>query len=293
MPGPSVDAKSSVFGMVLGVAQDAGIPQAGCVASCCHGAWSDPGRRRLPACLALVDAARGERFVIDCTPAFPEQLARLDLAAPGRPPSLLLTHAHMGHYTGLVHIGREAMACEELAVYAMPRMGRFLSEHAPWRELFSLGHARLVALAAGSTVALTPSLRVTPLIVPHRDELSETVAFRVDGPDCSLLYLPDIDSLEAWWEPLLGQLEEVDVAYLDATFYSADELPGRDMKEVSHPLLEKGLALFAPLPTALREKLRYIHINHTNPVLDPSSAAARAVRASGSRLAVELERVAL
>ena len=41
--------------MVLGVAQDAGYPQANCNKKCCKNAWEYPEKRKFVSCLALVD----------------------------------------------------------------------------------------------------------------------------------------------------------------------------------------------------------------------------------------------
>src|SRR5688500_8675918 len=67
------------FAVVLGIAQDGGYPQAGTKPG---PVWSDPSQRRLVACLGIVDAASGERWLVDATPDFPLQLHRLDEIAP-------------------------------------------------------------------------------------------------------------------------------------------------------------------------------------------------------------------
>ena len=65
--------------------------------------------------------------MIDTTPDFREQLALLHRSAPGcRLAGILLTHAHMGHYTGLIQLGREAWNTQRMPVYAPPRMAAFL-----------------------------------------------------------------------------------------------------------------------------------------------------------------------
>ena len=252
--------------VVLGTAQDGGVPQAGCRRACCAATRSDPGLQRLPACLAVVDPVSGGRWIIDCTPAFPAQLERLDEAAgaDGDLSGIFLTHAHMGHYTGLVHLGREVMAARSLEVYAMDRMGAFLSADAPWRHLVDHGHICLRSLAAGVAITLAPGLSITPLPVPHRDEISETVAFRVDGPRRSVLHLPDIDGWAQWSTPLAEILAEVDVAYLDGTFFDAQELPGRDLTQIAHPFIEDTLSLLETLPAELAGDSTLVH--HQGPV---------------------------
>ena len=286
--------------VVLGIAQDSGVPQAG---SRAHPGWTDPGERRHAACLGLVDPTSGERWMFDATPDFREQLHRLDEVAPpaadARAPALagiFLTHAHMGHYTGLVQVGHESMAADRLSVYAMPRMRAFLSANGPWDQLVRYRNIALRDLADATPVELNERLTVTPLRVPHRQEYSEAVGFRIAGPRRAVLFVPDIDSWDDW-DAAGTRVEEVlatvDVAYLDGSFYADGEIPGRDMSGFPHPFITASMARLQPLPAAERAKVRFIHLNHTNPALWRESDARRTVEERGFRIAEEGERVAL
>ena len=102
--------------------------------------------------------------------------------------------------------------------------------------------------------------------VPHRDELSDTVGFVVRGPRRSLLYVPDIDKWERWERSLEDEVAAVDVAFLDGTFAAADEVPGRSLSEIPHPLVSETIARLAAKP-ALGRRVLFIHLNHTNPLL--------------------------
>ena len=126
--------------------------------------------------------------------------------------------------------------------------------------------------------------------MPHRDELSETVGFRIEGPQRSAVYLPDIDGWERWDRSVEEVVATTDAAYLDGTFYDSEELPGREMSTVPHPLIRDSTERFAALPAPERAKIRFIHFNHTNPVLDPASSATLAVAGAGLGLAEEGER---
>jgi pyrroloquinoline quinone biosynthesis protein B len=111
-----------------------------------------------------------------------------------------------------------------------------------------------------------------------------------------VLFLPDIDSWKAWDEAgtrLEDVLATVDVAYLDATFFADGELQGRDMSGFPHPFVRTTMERLASLPEDERGKVRFIHLNHTNPVLDPASAARAEIEARGFRVAEEGERVGL
>lgn len=280
--------------VVLGVAQDGGHPQAGCRASCCAAAWEDRGLGHLVASLGLLDPEAGQAWLLDASPDLPEQLHRLLGALPGgRLGGVLLTHAHMGHYTGLLHLGREVMGARQVPVWAMPRMRRFLQDNGPWELMVRLENVDLRPLEDQVAVTLSPRLTVTPTAVPHRDEYSETVGFIVRGPSRSALYLPDIDKWERWSTPVEAVLEGVDLAFVDGTFYGPDELPGRAMSEVPHPFIVESLARLAALPAREREKVRFIHLNHSNPAIRAGSDARREIEAAGLRVADEGERFSL
>jgi pyrroloquinoline quinone biosynthesis protein B len=264
----SVSPPTSPYALILGIAQDGGYPQAGCNRPDCMAAWHDLKLRHRVASLAIIDPQSHQRWIIDATPDFPSQLASLDTTAPRGNvllDGILLTHAHIGHYLGLAHLGREVLGAHSIKVYAMPRMREFLQHNGPWDQLVHLKNIDLVPIEDGVPIALNERITVTPLRVPHRDEYSETVGFVVRGPSRSILWLPDIDKWETWPTPLESVLGRVDVAYIDGTFYDATELPGRDLREIPHPLMTETLARLANSP--LRAKVRFIHLNQSNPLL--------------------------
>ena len=296
-PSPEKTPSRGPYLVVLGIAQDGGYPQAGCRKECCARAWSDPVQRRHVASLAIVDPDTKRRWLIDATPDFREQLRMLDETAPvSASPGLdgiLLTHAHIGHYAGLMQLGREVMGTNRLPVYAMPRMKRYLETSGPWDQLVKLGNIEIRPLESGKEVKLGEKVSVTPLAVPHRDEYSETVGYRIRGPAGSALFVPDIDKWEKWTTPLEKILATVDVAYLDGTFYVEGELPGRNMAEIPHPFIVETMQRLAGLPVKERAKVRFLHLNHTNPALDPQSEARRRLTEAGFSVAEEGERQAL
>lgn len=274
--------------VVLGVAQDGGHPQAGCTKVCCARAWQDPAAGHHVASLAVVDGGRA--WLVDATPDLPDQLHALQ--AEGKTlAGVLLTHAHMGHYTGLLHLGREVMGAAEVPVVAMPRMAGLLRAEEPWALLTRLHHVTVVETAAGAPTALG-RVTATPFLVPHRDELSETVGWRLTGPHRTVVWLPDLDKWEKWSTPLSTLLADVDVAYVDGTFYADGEL-SRPMAEVPHPFVVETMALLASAPPEVKAKVRFVHLNHTNPALDDKSPQAAAVRAAGFAIAAEGERTPL
>ena len=297
-PSKANDAAStsSVELLVLGVAQDAGYPQINCYRPHCMPGWQDPSLRRLATSLALVDHKNRQKYIFEATPDIKEQFYRLHQMAPDKhyPLSgIFLTHAHMGHYTGLMHLGREAAGSEAVPVYAMPKMNQYLTNNGPWSQLVKLNNIQLRQLTNNQQTKLAAKLSVTPFTVPHRDEFSETVGYRIDGPNKSALFIPDIDKWQKWKLDIREQIKLVDYAFLDATFFANDELPNRDMSEVPHPFVEESMALFSSLLPAEKEKVIFIHFNHSNPLMQDASEAQRQVTENGFRFAVEGMRIAL
>ena len=262
------------------------MPHIGCRQPLCVAARHDPARRQRVACLGLIDEASGQRFLVDATPDLPSQIDSLN---EGRAPAdrrrpvdgILLTHAHVGHYTGLMYLGREALGADRVPVLCTPRMAAFLRQNEPWSQLERLGQIQIREVLPGHEFAMG-HFRVMPVTVPHRDELSDTVAFRVRGPTRSLLYVPDIDKWERWERGIAGEVAGVDVALLDGTFEDAAEVPGRSLAEIPHPLVGETMALLKA-PSA-RGRVRFIHLNHTNRLLRDADAV-RDLEERGFRVA--------
>ncbi len=278
---------ASPYAIVLGTAQDAGHPQMGCTRSCCESAWVGAGHR--VSSVGIVDPDTGTHWILDATPDFPAQQHSL----PGTLGGVFPTHAHMGHYTGLMYLGREAMGARDVPVWVMPRMKTFLSENGPWEQLVSLGNIHLSELADGVSVRLSERLTITPLQVPHRDEYSETVGFIVRGPARAILYLPDIDKWDRWDTPIESLIRSVDRAWLDGTFYDNSELPGRDMTQIPHPFIVESMARFETLSPKDRARVHFIHLNHTNPALNQTSEARRVIGQAGFHVAEAGDRIEL
>ena len=274
---------------VLGVAQDAGYPQAGCYQAHCMPGWEDPSLRRGATSIALIDPAAKTKYLFEATPNLPAQLYALEKEAPSEDytfDGVFLTHAHMGHYAGLMFLGHEAMGGKDIPVYAMPRMHSYLRSNGPWSQLVEFNNIVLQPLADNKAVTLA-SVSVTPLLVPHRDEFSETVGYLIKGANKSALFIPDINKWSVWETEIAQIIQTVDYALLDATFYGDGELPGRDMSKVPHPLVTETMQALSGLSVEDRNKVWFIHMNHTNPLLNPDSEEANTVRANGFNIAVE------
>jgi len=276
------------FVLVLGVAQDAGYPQANCYQPHCMRAWENPALKRLTSCIAVIDLKSRVKYLFDATPDIREQLYRLHLVAPDDEYTLggvFLTHGHIGHYTGLMHFGFEASNSKNIAVYVMPRMHEFIAGNGPWDQLVSYHNIRLVDLKASRPVLLSNGLTVTPLLVPHRDEYTETVGFLIAGPNRSAVFIPDIDKWEQWHTDIRDLIRSVDFALLDGSFFSDGELPGRDMSKIKHPFVTETMTRLSGLSDKDKSKVIFIHFNHSNPLLIDGSKAQQEVLGKGFRVA--------
>lgn len=241
-------------------------------------------------CIAVIDPVSDERWMIDTTPDFKDQLARL---GTNKLSGIFLTHAHIGHYTGLMQLGREVIGEKDIPVYAMPRMLEFLSTNGPWDQLVKLRNISLKPLVDGQPIQLNPRLSITPFTVPHRDEYSETVGYKIAGPGKTVVYIPDIDKWEKWTTKIEDVIAEADVCYLDGTFYADGELPGRNMSEIPHPFVMESMSRFAALPDSERDKIKFIHFNHSNPLLRHNSCEQLEVLKAGFGIAREFEIIRL
>lgn len=283
--------------MILGTSQDAGTPQIG---NSNDRAWSKYEARRLAASAALIDQRHQKRYLFEATPDIRQQLKELDDAFPiSNDDSLgianiFITHAHIGHYAGLMFLGRESAGTKNVGVNVMPRMAKFLRENGPWDQLVSLGNINLESnLSDGQPLYLADDLSVTPLRVPHRDEYSETVGFVIIGPNRSVLFLPDIDDWEQWKAEYNRDISDivssVDAAFIDATFYDNHELPGRDMTKIPHPRVIDSMRLLKDQA----EKVHFIHINHTNPLRNLRSDEVKNLQSHGFNVAWRGQKICL
>ena len=279
------------FIVVLGIAQDAGYPQIGCTKECCEAYWQGKEEKKHVVSLALVDRTANQYWLFEATPDITEQLHSLQQYLPVQnnyePNGVFITHAHIGHYSGLMQLGREVMGTDNIPVFAMPRLDSFLQNNGPWSQLVSLHNIRLNLLHADSSVSINADIKVTPIKVPHRDEYSETVGFIIEIDKKKVLFIPDIDKWEKWDRNVVDEIRKVDYALLDGTFYKNGELPGRDMKEIPHPFVEESLQKFSSLPAIEKSKIIFIHFNHTNPLLRKKSEEKNNLEKQGFAVAEE------
>ena len=284
---PSINSKQYIT--VLGTAQDGGYPHIGCQRQCCANFYNGTNKRKSVVSLGLVDLENQQKWLFDATPDMHTQLADLEqnhIKTTTIIDGVFLTHAHIGHYTGLMYFGREALGKKDINVYAMPKMKYFLETNGPWSQLVSLQNISLQNLQQDSTIVLNNKLKVTPFLVPHRDELSETVGYKIEGAKKTALFIPDIDKWHKWKRSIIDEVKKVDYAFLDASFFKDGEI-NRPMSEIPHPFTTETTALFKNETLATKNKVIFIHFNHTNPALQENSKERKELKKLGFRFAHE------
>jgi pyrroloquinoline quinone biosynthesis protein B len=249
--------------VLLGVAQDAGVPQAGCGCATCLAAHQEPALRQYAVALGIIDHATQQRWMIDATPDIRFQLHPLGSPFSG----IFLSHAHLGHYTGLLHLGYEGWHSRDIPVYASAQMATFLEENAPFSALLSRRNIQLLPFSNGVPISLSSTLTITPIRVPHRAEYTDTYAFLIRGPHHTLFYCTDIDYLQSDTFDIRPHLATADIVLLDATFYSPADLPGRNLADIPHAYVVDTLAYLSPPPP----EAILIHLNHSNPLWHPGT----------------------
>ncbi|MEM1256911.1 MAG: MBL fold metallo-hydrolase [Bacteroidota bacterium] len=282
--------------IVLGTVQDGGSPHIGCRRECCAVLFDNPDPTRMVVSLGVIDYGNEKTYLFEATPDMSRQLKvfkKYTNQNQETPNGIFLTHAHIGHYSGLLFLGREALGANSVPVYVMPKMKRFLETNGPWSQLVDLKNIALQPIFDGEKIVLTSSLSVVPFTVPHRDEFSETVGYKIIGPNKSILFIPDIDKWGKWTTSIVEEIKQVDYAFLDATFYDGKEINNRDISEIPHPFVIESMALFKSLPKEDKSKVHFIHLNHTNPLLDIDSKAFKTVKEAGGNVAQFLQAFSL
>lgn len=282
--------ESTITVKIIGTAQDGGIPQPNCFCNNCIEAINNPDSKRYASSLGILLPDFKKWYLIDATPDFKDQLLLVNKEQKDsmKLDGIFLTHAHIGHYTGIIFLGREAMSTKELDVFAGEKITKMLTDHAPWKQLIELNNIKINRLKVAEDVSLE-HLTITPIDVPHRNEFSETFAFIISGPNKKILYIPDIDRWEDWDLSLIEMASNVDYCFIDATFYSADELMqlGRNYKEIPHPYITNSMDLLQEVVDNKSCEVYFLHFNHTNPVLNSTNSEHANLINRGFKMAKE------
>jgi pyrroloquinoline quinone biosynthesis protein B len=268
---------------ILGVAQDGGVPHLGCSKTCC----STNSVTRYVSSIMVSNQKSKATYIFDASPDLAKQLSFMKDKISKNLKGIFLTHAHIGHYSGLMYLGRESFNSKNIPVYAMPRMKKFLETNGPWDQLVSLNNIKINSIINESEIVVEKDLIVKPIEVPHRDEYSETVGYFIKGPKKSAIYIPDIDKWYKWDKSIVDLIRSVDYAFIDATFYDEKEINYRDISEIPHPFVIESMKLFEGFSKEEKSKIYFIHLNHTNPLLDNNSSEYKDLISKGFNVAQE------
>ncbi|MFD2043238.1 MBL fold metallo-hydrolase [Ornithinibacillus salinisoli] len=275
---------------ILGTAQDGGIPHPNCFCENCTNAIRDPAFKRNAASLAIILPEENKWHLIDATPDLKEQLARLQIkhSLQGNiMESIFLTHAHVGHYPGLLFLGRETMNTDTIPVFAGEKMKNLLEQNNPWSQLTELKNIRVKKIADGQLLPISDRIIVKPIAVPHRNEFSETFGFWIEGSNKKVLYIPDIDRWDEWDINIYDACMEADICLLDGTFYAEKELQHihRDFHEIPHPLMTETMNRLQDLTS--KTEIFFTHFNHSNPAIHADGKVKEEIEGRGFKIAVE------
>ncbi len=275
--------------VVLGIAQDGGVPHPGCDCQTCL-TFSTTGNQLSPASIGVIDG--DELHLIDVSRDLNRQLRMLPKKGC-KVTDVWLTHGHLGHVDGIGLFGREAMGAKGIRIHASDSMMKLIEGTPRWKTMIDDGILIPCPFKGNMKIQTSQSLSITPVQVPHRDEWTDTHAFIIRGPSKSILHLPDHDTwketlemvgmktIHEWFHSL-----EVDTFLIDGTFWSSDEL--EHQKNVPHPpVLDTLQRLGMKRDNAM--DIRFIHLNHTNPLLNPESKETKHLKDSGWSLVNEGE----
>lgn len=254
---------------VLGTVQDGGYPHPGCFKDCCNAAWKSSKKNRLVSSIAIIDDTLKKYWLLDISPDIKEQIYMIgeDYTLEG----IFLTHAHFGHYLGLFQLGLEVMNLKNISVYAMPLMNNFLIDNPSINFLIQSNNIIIKEITEAHKINLNENISVIPFLVPHRNELSETVAYKIFSDKKSFVYLPDIDSWIEWNYNILDLIKENDMLFLDGTFYDKKEISSRSIEKIPHPSIKDSMSIFDTLSKDERGKIYFTHLNHTNIIINQKS----------------------
>ena len=284
---------SGVSVTILGTAQDGGIPQAGCSCQRCLDAHRDLKLRKYPVSLGIL-GVDGTKHIIEITKNLSEQLV---IWTPDKnelfiPETVSITHLHLGHIEGIGQLGKPVMGLREVDVYLSPNNKDIFDNRSDIVLMEDEGNIR--THSKNFYHPFEPkdgcgfSLQFIP--IPHRSELGDNAAIIIKAEEKSILFMPDQDS---WGDTLdyhskdnirdFLKMFDIDEALIDGTFWSMDELPGRDISKIPHPTIKDSIKLLGRKKEEDPE-ISFLHLNHSNPVNDLGSKQRKIVEKNGWRI---------
>ena len=168
-------------------------------------------------------------------------------------------------------------------------MSDFIKSNRAFNFLIKSKNINLEIIQEGQNIDLRDNVYISSFLVPHRNEMSETVGYKVKSSKKSIIYLPDIDSWEEWDKDINDIVKNNDYLLIDGTFYAKDEIPNRDIQTIPHPSIAESLDKFSNLSKENRKKVFFTHLNHTNKILKESNAETISLLKKGYNIASDGE----
>jgi pyrroloquinoline quinone biosynthesis protein B len=184
-------------------------------------------------------------------------------------------------------LGNEGLGIQDTPVYCTEAMAGFLASNAPWNYMVDQGRIVPTPLSLDTWHQLDEHLEVQLWKVPHRDEFADTVGFVFRGPSASLLFIPDINSWRRWDKDVADAVASVDVALLDGSFWSMEEMPGRRVEDVPHPLMTQTMDALQRVVDRRDSRVVMTHLNNSNPALDDGGRPQAEIARRGFEVARE------
>ncbi|MFB6245596.1 MAG: MBL fold metallo-hydrolase [Candidatus Nanohaloarchaea archaeon] len=250
---------------VLGSAQDGGTPHLGCDCEFCERTREDPTIHGLISSIMIEKSEGSGRYLVEATPNIMMQIGSKYVDG------LFVPHARLGTLGGIEFFGEEGMDADNLAVYCNPDVKHHLMNNDPYRRLIDRGNISTMDFCDGDSEQIGDgSIKALTMDHPHLGH--DTTAYRIRGSERTLFYLPDIND---WTPAIKREIEDADLAIIDGTFWSRDEIDRYD--EVPHPTVQDSMEEFSDLET----EIYFTHLNHTNPLLLKDSEEREEVESRG------------
>lgn len=285
--------------VVLGTAAGGGVPQWNCACGNCRAAREGSTAPRTQDCLAISGDGT-EWYLVNASPDLRHQLTTCAALAPGPGPrqtplrGVFLTDGELDHTLGLFQL-KEA---EGLAVWAPEAV----LGSVPAREI--VVSYRPWTWRASNDGVLLDGLRVD--VLPVSDKRPKYAAdVPAEGPWVVAYRFTDLVTggvlvyapcLARWPDGFDEFCAGADYVLLDGSFHEPGEMATATHGDVGSPA-QRGmghLPLAGPHGSLARIGRRrgrtrwlYTHVNNTNPVLDPTSAAHAAVIEAGAEIATD------
>lgn len=287
--------------VVLGAAAGGGLPQWNCGCANCVGARAGSIPTLTQSSLAVtVDGARWA--ILNASPDIGRQLLATPALHPTGPRSspvraVLLTNGDIDHVAGLLTL-REAQPFD---LWMTAEIAGVIAGNPVFAALApDLVVRRCVAL--DQPFDLLPGLSATLFAVPGKVPLylegaqvvtdligEQTVGVELTAAGRRIHYIPGCARLT---EDLAARLTGSDAVFFDGTVWADDEMirlglgtkTGARMGHMAMSGPEGSLKAFAGL--TLGRKI-YVHMNNTNPVVDPASPERAMAQAAGWTIATD------